>query len=100
MAAVVAFTCAAIGVGSLAYATHDTGRGPQAPPAAGPIASTTPSTHQQAKQSPHSRGPVMARSVPLHLAIPSVKIETNLLRLGLNRDGTLQVPWKPLLAGW
>lgn len=23
-----------------------------------------------------------------------------MLRLGLNRDGSLQVPWKPLLAGW
>ena len=42
----------------------------------------------------------MTRSVPLHLDIPSVKIDTSLLRLGLNSDGTLQVPWRPLLAGW
>jgi sortase (surface protein transpeptidase) len=100
VAAVVAFTCAAIGVGSLAYATHDTDRGPQAPPVASPTAATTPSTHQRAEQSLHLLGPVMARSVPSHLAIPSLKIETNLLRLGLNADGSLQVPWKPLLAGW
>jgi sortase (surface protein transpeptidase) len=42
----------------------------------------------------------MTRSVPVHLDIPSVHIDTDLLRLGLNADGTLQVPWKPLLAGW
>jgi len=29
-----------------------------------------------------------------------VSIHTSLLDLGLNADGTLQVPWKPLLAGW
>jgi sortase (surface protein transpeptidase) len=42
----------------------------------------------------------MARSVPTHLVIPSVHIDTSLLRLGLDADGSLQVPWKPLLAGW
>jgi sortase (surface protein transpeptidase) len=42
----------------------------------------------------------MDRSVPVHLEIPSVTIDTSLLRLGLNPDGSLQVPWKPLLAGW
>jgi sortase (surface protein transpeptidase) len=42
----------------------------------------------------------MGRSVPLRVAIPSVRIDTSLLRLGLNADGSLQVPWKPLLAGW
>ena len=42
----------------------------------------------------------MTRSVPLRLDIPSVRIDTSLLRLGLNADNTLQVPWKPLLAGW
>jgi sortase (surface protein transpeptidase) len=43
---------------------------------------------------------VLARSVPVRLDVPSVRIDTNLLRLGLNANGTLQVPWKPLLAGW
>lgn len=42
----------------------------------------------------------MARSAPVRLDIPSVGIDTSLLRLGLNGDGTLQVPWRPLLAGW
>ena len=42
----------------------------------------------------------MTRSRPIRLAIPSVRIETDLLRLGLNADNTLQVPWRPLLAGW
>ncbi len=42
----------------------------------------------------------MSRSLPVRLVIPSVKIDTGLLRLGLNADDTLQVPWRPLLAGW
>lgn len=46
------------------------------------------------------RGLLLNRSAPVKLDIPSVSIHTRLLRLGLNRDGTLQVPWKPLLAGW
>ena len=37
---------------------------------------------------------------PVRLDIRSVGIHTALLRLGLNPDDTLQVPWKPLLAGW
>jgi hypothetical protein len=32
------------------------------------------------------------RSVPVHLTIPRVGIDTNLLSLGLNPDGTLQLP--------
>jgi LPXTG-site transpeptidase (sortase) family protein len=43
---------------------------------------------------------VLDRSLPVRLDIPEVSIHTNLLRLGLNPDDTLEVPWKPLLAGW
>jgi Sortase domain len=32
------------------------------------------------------------RSMPVHLSIPRVGIETDLLSLGLNQDGTLQLP--------
>lgn len=100
MAAVVAFVCAATGIGILAYATLDDGGGPQAPAAAAPTGSHAPSVQQVAKGPLKPQGPLMARSLPRHLDIPSVRIDTNLLRLGLNSDGTLQVPWKPLLAGW
>lgn len=49
-----------------------------------------------------ARGPVLARSVPTHLDIPAIGVHTPLQQLGLNRDGTVQVP--PLSrdshAGW
>jgi LPXTG-site transpeptidase (sortase) family protein len=47
-----------------------------------------------------SRGPALPRSVPARLDVPSVGIHTDLVRLGLNPDGTLEVPSEPLLAGW
>jgi sortase (surface protein transpeptidase) len=37
---------------------------------------------------------------PVALDIPAIKVHTRLLDLGLNQDGTLQVPGKPLQAGW
>lgn len=37
---------------------------------------------------------------PAVLDIPSIGVHTRLLVLGLNTDGTLQVPDKPLQAGW
>jgi hypothetical protein len=36
--------------------------------------------------------PALDRSMPVHLSIPRVGIETDLLNLGLNPDGTLQLP--------
>jgi hypothetical protein len=40
------------------------------------------------------------RSVPLRLSIPSIGVATRLVRLGLNSDGTLQVPTDFSVAGW
>jgi hypothetical protein len=49
-----------------------------------------------------SRGPVLARSVPVSIWIPDINVRSNLLQLGLNPDHTVQVP--PLSrnsqAGW
>jgi hypothetical protein len=49
-----------------------------------------------------SRGPVLARSVPVSIWIPDINVRSNLLQLGLNPDRTVQVP--PLSrnsqAGW
>lgn len=49
---------------------------------------------------PMPQGPVLTRSRPVHLDIDAIGVHTSLLQLGLNHDGSLQVPWKPLLAGW
>ncbi len=75
------------------------GRRPPAPAVSGPGASGLSSVPEERPGSPHPRGPVMARSTPRRLAIPSVHIDTDLLRLGLNLRHPAG-PWKPLLAGW
>ena len=46
------------------------------------------------------RGPALPRSLPAQLDIQSVGIHTGLMELGLNKDGTLEVPAEPMLAGW
>jgi hypothetical protein len=40
------------------------------------------------------------RSVPLRLSIPAINVRTQLVRLGVNPDGTLQVPTDFSVAGW
>lgn len=47
-----------------------------------------------------SRGPALTHSEPARLDIPSVGIHTSLLHLGLNPDDTLEVPSRPMQAGW
>ena len=39
-----------------------------------------------------ARGPVLRPSAPVAVTIPAIGVRSALLRLGLNRDGTLQVP--------
>jgi sortase (surface protein transpeptidase) len=96
----VAIFCAAVGLSSLAYATGNHAGAPQGPAPSAPHHGAKTPAHRAVTRASVIRGPVMARSVPVHLDIPSVDIDTDLLRLGLNADGTLQVPWRPLLAGW
>ena len=68
-----------------------------ASPAQTPDAGTNPP-----RRSPVSSGPVLARALPLQLAIPAIGVSTDLLQLGLNPDHSVQVP--PLSrhseAGW
>ena len=49
-----------------------------------------------------TRGPLLARSIPLSISIPDIGVSSNLLQLGINPDRTVQVP--PLnrdsQAGW
>lgn len=86
-------------------------RHPPQPPASAAIAqSAAPSTsssatHPAAGSTKHvvtTRGPVLARSVPVSIWIPDIKVRSDLLQLGLNPDHTVQVP--PLSrnsqAGW
>ena len=38
------------------------------------------------------RGPSLARSMPVSVRIPAIGVDSTLLHLGLNPDGTIQVP--------
>jgi sortase family protein len=41
---------------------------------------------------PKTRGPSLRRSVPVSVDIPAIGVHSKLLRLGVNRNGTIQVP--------
>jgi sortase (surface protein transpeptidase) len=42
----------------------------------------------------------MARSRPVRLQIPAIGVDSRTMRLGLQADGTMQVPPGPFPAGW
>ena len=42
----------------------------------------------------------MPRSAPIRVIIPAIGVDSGLVRLGLNRNGTLQVPRNGFPAGW
>ncbi|MEW2068704.1 class F sortase [Streptomyces sp. NPDC007346] len=69
---------------------------PAAPPAASAPASPAPGT--SATQQPASAD----ASAPAQVAIPSLGIRSSLMRLGLNADGTVEVPpaEQGMTAGW
>ena len=43
---------------------------------------------------------VLARSAPVFLVVPAIGLSTKLSRLGLNADGTVEVPTDPNEPGW
>jgi hypothetical protein len=48
---------------------------------------------------PAGRGPWLQRSVPVSVSIPAIGVDSSLLHLGLNADGTIQVPSLVTSAG-
>jgi len=110
--AVTASVLVAAGVLLLVIGLRAQQHPPQPPPAA---AAPTTAAQQPAPSSPGSsrssqpapsastsNQQVLARSVPVSLEIPAIKVRSDLLQLGLNPDRTVQVP--PLerdsRAGW
>jgi hypothetical protein len=62
--------------------------GPQLPPPAALSPGATPAV------------PVVARSTPVELTIPAIGLDVSLSTLGLNPDGTVQVPTDIQQPGW
>ncbi|RNE62291.1 class F sortase [Cryobacterium tepidiphilum] len=81
-------------------ATADTGipASPTPAPTAAPTASARPATPKPAQ----TTGPVMDASKPTRIQIPAIDVDSDLMELGLNDDGTLEVPpfEKDSPAGW
>lgn len=105
---VLAVACVAAGVITVLAAT--TGGG-SPPPQPGPAAAGQLPGHSMspmpgmpghtapARPAPTRTGTLPA-SRPATLDIPAVGIHSALLDLGLNGDGSIEVPGKPLQAGW
>ena len=72
------------------------------PPGSAPSTSTT----ETAGPTPGAAAPVaetpaaVAPVRPVVLSIPSIEVRTHLIRLGLQQDGSVEVPSDPDLAGW
>jgi Sortase domain len=52
----------------------------------------TPATSAAGNIGPAGKGPALHQSLPLSVSIPEIGVQTKLLRLGRNPDGTMQVP--------
>jgi sortase (surface protein transpeptidase) len=78
--------------------SHPEGAMPAPAPAA-PAATVAPaSPASRADRAPAALAP--APSPPVHISIPAIGVSAAVVRLGLNRDGTLQVPGDFGVTGW
>ncbi|MBF0686712.1 MAG: class F sortase [Cellulomonas sp.] len=69
-----------------------------APTSSAVAARPTPSAEASTVGS--ERPPVMAASVPVRVEIPAIGVDSELMRLGLQDDGTMEVPPAGFPAGW
>jgi hypothetical protein len=93
----------------LGSALHGQGQAPQPTAATAPTSPAPSSTAgvstDTAAPGPHAtttRGPVLRAATPVRLSIPAIRVDSDLLRLGLNRDRSVQVPplGRDSRAGW
>jgi sortase (surface protein transpeptidase) len=87
----------AVGVGAAGLATSALSPAHAAPLPPRPTPSPAP-TGRTVLPASLTAGQQAAR--PTWLSIPSLGIRTKLIHLGVNRDGTLQVPKRTTVAGW
>jgi len=92
---------AALGAGLVAIAVGTAGlvlsAAPAAPPVPRPAAIPAPSG-QAVRPASLATAPQPAR--PVWLSVPTLGVRTRLVYLGLNKNGTLQVPASTAVAGW
>jgi hypothetical protein len=107
-APVAATVLALAGLGALGTGLAAQQHAPQPPasaalpaPRSAPAVSAGPASPSPVASSPPS-GPVLRAAVPTAISIPAIGVRHSLVRLGENRDGTLQVPPLSQVAtpGW
>jgi sortase (surface protein transpeptidase) len=91
---------AAGGVAAIAVGVHDR-PAPQPPlsvasPVAAPVPAVVPSTGDDVL----TRGPLLPTSVPTRVAIPALHVDVPLTGLGIQADGSMQVPTDAHTVGW
>lgn len=57
-----------------------------------PRSVSAPASSSVAASETTVHGPVLARSVPVSISIPSIGVHSSVFQVGLNPDGTIQVP--------
>jgi hypothetical protein len=65
--------------------------GPVQAGSVGPVVISPGGIREQAAPAP-VQGPALARSLPISISIPAIGVSSRLLYVGLNPDGTVQVP--------
>jgi LPXTG-site transpeptidase (sortase) family protein len=65
-----------------------------------PSLAAVPKTAKPVPSVAPSVAPALARSVPVKLVIPAIKVSVSLSQLGLNPDGTVEVPTDFAQPGW
>ena len=68
------------------------------PPGTAPVRPETPS--EEADVRDEVTGPVLPESDPVVVSIPAINVRSSLVELGLEADGTMEVPRDPDVAGW
>ncbi|MGI8761696.1 MAG: class F sortase [Jatrophihabitantaceae bacterium] len=89
-----------LGVIALVIGLRAQKHAPQPPPAAAsPVnviptspSATAGSSAVTPKPSPTTRGPILPRSLPTHLSVPAIGVDTSLKQIGLDSGGHIQTP--------
>ncbi|MFJ7494144.1 class F sortase [Streptomyces sp. NPDC097727] len=90
--------CSSGAVDASSAAPHAAGSSSGAPDSLDPAKDTGP----EGTQRPEKSGKPKSAASPTHVSIPSIGVNSSLMRLGLNEDGTVQVPpaEKGMTVGW
>ena len=86
--------------GSLADAPHGHSVPPASPSVPKPTPERPPAPADTAKVRDRITGLVLPESDPVAVSIPRIGVRSTLVDLGLDRDGAMEVPQDPALAGW